>query len=239
MSKKTSVVKSFYREEVLEKFRIALEEAKAGVMSGDPYYLRIHVSNGNVKMGDVPSVSTLPFLTCPGICKGTCGIKCYAAKIANLRPSVLKSYAANTALMMLRPDIYWTMLNAMIKAYRYFRFHVSGDITDMKYFDNMVKIARENGHCEILVFTKRYNVVNMWISENGYLPKNLHVLFSGWENLTPENPHNLPETNVIMPEMPEIPDGWKMCGGNCFNCACRGVGCWQAKKGETIAFKLH
>lgn len=239
MSKKVSSVKSFYREEVINKFVVALNEAKQAVKAGDAYACRIHISNGNVKMGDVPSISTLPFLTCPGCCKTTCGKNCYAAKIANLRPSVLKSYASNTALMMLNPASFWEQINGALKAFRFFRFHVSGDIINYEYFAHMVQIARNNPHCEILAFTKRFDAVNGWISENGELPENLHILFSGWNNLIPDNPYKLPETNVIMPDMDEIPDGWKMCGGNCFSCACRGVGCWQAKNGETIAFKLH
>ena len=235
----TGNTKGFYNENVLAKFGAALEDAKRAVLSGEPSALRVRVSNANGKMGAVSSVSSLPFLTCPAVCAGTCGIKCYAAKLANLRPSVLKSYAINTALALLRPDLYWSGIDYALKGVRYFRFHVSGDIINADYFQHMIDAARNNAHCEILVFTKRYNVVNAWIDSNGELPANLHILFSGWDNLAPVNPHSLPETNVITPSMDTIPDDWKMCGGNCFNCACRGVGCWQAQKGDTIAFKLH
>ena len=237
--KTSSTTKGFYRAEVINKFADALNEAKRAVLNGEPAALRVRISNANSKMGAVASVSTLPFLTCPAVCAGTCGAKCYAAKLANLRPSVLKSYAINTALALLRPDVYWSGIDYALKGVRYFRFHVSGDIINAEYFSRMIDAARNNPKTEILVFTKRYNVVNNWISENGELPANLHILFSGWNNLDPANPHNLPETNVIVPDMDTMPDNWKMCGGNCFNCACRGVGCWQAQKGDTIAFKLH
>ena len=76
------------------------------------------------------------------------------------------------------------------------------------------------------------------MDENGDLPENLHILFSGWENMDPINPHKLPETNVFGSE-DEIRDNWKICGGNCFDCACRGVGCWQAGRGDIVAFKKH
>lgn len=226
----------YYNEKILAKFAEALKEAVEAVKAGE---LRsVTISNANSKMGAVASVSLLPFLSCPGRCAGTCGAKCYAAKLANLRPAVLKSYARNQALAMYAPEIFWSQVNAAVMAVRYFRFHVSGDILSADYFAHMVEIARNNEKTEILVFTKRYEIVNAWIAENGELPENLHILFSGWNNLEPENPHKLPETNVFKTEE-EIRENWKICGGNCFECACRGVGCWQAGKGETVAFKLH
>ena len=189
-------------------------------------------------MGAVSSVSTLPFFTCPALCKDTCGAACYAAKLANLRPSVLKSYAVNTALALHRPDLYWAQVNTAVMAVRYFRFHVSGDIMNYDYFCHMVEVARANDRTEILCFTKRYEIVNQWIDANGELPANLHVLFSGWTNLDPINPHQLPETNVIQ-RGAEPADNWKICGGNCFNCACRGLGCWNANRGDVVAFHIH
>ena len=225
-----------YNDKVLAKFSDALREATEEVKTGA--VSRVSISNANSKMGNVASVSILPFLSCPGRCAGSCGVKCYAAKLANLRPSVLKSYARNQALAMYRPDLYWAQVNVAVMSVRYFRFHVSGDILNRDYFDHVVEVARNNQKTEILMFTKRYEIVNKWIADNGELPENLHILFSGWENLKPVNPHKLPETNVFKSE-DEIRDDWKLCGGNCFNCACRGVGCWQAGKGETVAFKLH
>lgn len=225
-----------YNDKVLAKFSDALREAAEEVKTGA--VTKVSISNANSKMGNVASVSILPFLSCPGRCAGSCGVKCYAAKLANLRPSVLKSYARNQALAMYRPDLYWAQVNVAVMSVRYFRFHVSGDILNRDYFDHVVEVARSNQKTEILMFTKRYEIVNKWIADNGELPENLHILFSGWENLKPVNPHKLPETNVFKSEA-EIRDDWKLCGGNCFNCACRGVGCWQAGKGETVAFKLH
>ena len=227
---------NYYTNEILAKFNEALKEAKEDVRSGK--VTSVSISKGNVKMGVVPSVSLLPFLTCPGVCKDTCGKICYAAKIANLRNSVLTSYARNTALLMLKPDLYWTGVEYAIMGSRFFRFHVSGDIPRADYFEKVVEISRKNAHCQILIFTKRYDIVNEWISQNGDLPDNLHVLFSGWEDLQPDNPHNLPETNIY--DKKEEPKAeWLLCGGNCFECGCRGLGCWQAKKGDVIAFQKH
>lgn len=226
---------NYYNDSVIGKFQAALKEAKEEVKAGK--IAAASISKGNNKMGAVASVSTLPFITCPARCKGTCGKECYAAKIANLRGSVLKSYARNTALLMLRPDLYWQSVRLVMAGTRFFRFHVSGDIVNKVYFENMIAACKDNSHCQVLVFTKRFEVVNAWIRENGDLPKNLHVLFSGWENMKPVNPYKLPETNVFGNEGPA--ESWLVCGGNCFECGCRGVGCWQAQKGDVIAFKKH
>lgn len=226
----------YYNEKVLAKFSNALNAAKESIMNAE--HVTVKFSMGNTKMGSIPSVSTLPFLTCPAVCKGTCGKACYAAKLANLRPNVLANYANNTAIALYRPMEYFQQISDFVKTQRYFRFHVSGDIVNDVYFQNMVDIARENPHCEILAFTKRFAIVNNWISNNGQLPENMHILFSGWDNLTPDNLHNLPETTVFEHNEDFNPD-WKMCGGNCFECVCRGLGCWQAKSGDIIAFKKH
>lgn len=228
--------KAYLTVDVMKEYVAELNRQKAEIAAGRK--LSVSISNANSKMGAVASVSMLPGITCPASCLGTCGADCYAAKIANLRPSVRKSYAHNTALLELRPDVYWAGVEAAVMAVRYFRFHVGGDITGRRYFDYIAEIAKRNPKTEILVFTKRYHAVNSWISDNGELPSNLHVLFSGWEGVKPINPYNLPETNVF-PRGGEPEEGWKVCGGNCFECACRGVGCWQAKAGDVIAFEKH
>lgn len=226
----------YYNDKVMAKFNAAFHDAAEAVKAGED--IRVRISNFNAKMGAVASVSTLPFLTCPARCHGTCGVSCYAAKLANLRPSVLKSYAVNTAIAIYRPDAYWAQVNAAVMAVRFFRFHVSGDIINSEYFARMVEVAENNPATQILAFTKRYEIVNAWISEHGALPSNLHVMFSGWTNLTPDNPHGLPETNIFDADhAPE--DNWKLCGGNCFQCAAAGVGCWGAQHGDVIAFRKH
>lgn len=229
---------NYYTESIVTKFANAVRDALNHVRAEDPNYLKISISNGNSKMGPVASVSLMPFTSCPTACENTCGPKCYAARIANMYPGSLQAYARNTALACLRPDLYWIQVDAAVKAVRFFRFHVAGDIISHSYFDKLVQCAANNPHTDILIFTKQFEIVNQYIDKNGNLPDNLHLLFSGWYNLTPYNPHHLPETNVFNPDKAPA-DNWKICGGNCFECACRGVGCWQAKSGDVIAFNEH
>lgn len=230
--------KSYYTEETMNLLHTAYMEAYEEFKAGKLKHVKI--SNGNSKMGKIPSVSLLPYLTCPGNCKGTCGDKCYAAKLSALRPSVRKSYARNTILAIFAPETYWADVERAIKLTRFFRFHVSGDILSPAYFEHMVQIAKRNPGTQILAFTKRFEWVNAFklLPDEWNMPSNLHILFSGWTNLKPDNPFSFPETIVYDKKATPNPE-WLLCGGNCETCACRGVGCWQAKQGDTIAFKIH
>ena len=124
---------------------------------------------------------------------------------------------------------------------RYFRFHVSGDIPNQNrngYLAMVAYLCNKYTACNVLMFTKQYETVNKFIRDNGSIPKNLHVLFSGWTNLKPVNPYNLPETTVYV-KGEEFKPEWTACGGNCLDCALHCGGCWDAKSGDTIAFKMH
>ena len=197
---------------------------------------KLSISPGNKKMGAIPSVSLPPIITCP---KGApCAAKCYANKLCRIYTNVRKAYQNNLDLLGEDWGSYWDQVRNAARLHRYFRFHVSGDIPNAGYFKEIVITAKQCSGTEFLVFTKQYEIVNNYISVFGNLPANLHVIFSEWGTQKPTNPHNLPTAAVIFKgETPA--DNWKICGGNCQDCACRGVGCWELKNGETIAFYEH
>lgn len=201
--------------------------------------MKISISTGNTKMGAIPSVSLPPITTCP---KGApCAKKCYAKRLYCRYPSVKTAYDNNLEIFNTDPNEYFNQIESAVKMSRFFRFHVSGDIPSADYFKRMIELADRNPHCEILAFTKQYDIVNYCMTKHliiPILPPNLHVIFSEWGNAPIPNPHNLPTAAVIF-KGTEPQENWKICGGNCAECACRGVGCWELKKGETIAFYEH
>lgn len=199
----------------------------------------VSISAGNRKLGAIPSVSLPPVKTCPAGCP--CAAKCYAAKLCRIYPTVQNAYNNNLDILASAPALYWLQVKSAASMTRYFRYHVSGDILNAAYFSEMVRLARELPATEFLAFTKKYKIVNDWIDANGIdsLPENLHIIFSEWgDGWTVPNPHGLPTSAVIF-KGTEPRDDWKICGGNCAECACRGVGCWELKRGETIAFYEH
>lgn len=229
-------------EKLIAAMHAAEEEVREAMAAGKDVSKMVTISGGNTKMGKVASVSLLPILTCPGRCNGTCGDKCYAKKLAILRPSVARSYARNTAVARFAPDAFFEAVRSAMAKAEHFRFHVSGDIPNPVYLQRVVTLCEDNPHCQVLMFTKRYEMVDYYIEKHGPLPANLHCLFSGWTNLFPTeggwNPFHLPETTVYAKDEDIRPE-WTLCGGNCLDCAIHGGGCWAAKPGETIAFKIH
>lgn len=200
--------------------------------------MNIKVSSGNAKMGTIPSVSLPAGITCRSDCK--CQKKCYAKRLERLRKTVREAYKHNYDLLNKDSDTYWREVEASIMMSRFFRFHVSGDIPDCVYFAHMVEIAKRNKHCEILCFTKKFDIINQHLDAGGTIPSNLHIIFSAWKGLKMDNPYLLPEAHV------RYRDGYttassnaKECGGNCTQCAITDGGCWTLKSGEQIVFNEH
>ena len=198
----------------------------------------VKISSGNSKLGKIPSVSLPAGVTCRGDC--ACIKKCYARKIERIRKTVRESYRQNLKVLQEDTETYWREVEASIMTSRFFRFHVSGDIPDKPYFLHMVEVSGRNPHCEVLCFTKKYEIVNWYLERGGTIPKNLHIIFSGWVGLKMVNPFNLPEAHVkyrdgtTTARFDAVP-----CGGNCTDCAITEGGCWALKNGEQVMFYEH
>lgn len=202
--------------------------------------MKIKISSGNIKMGSIESVSLPAGVTCRPGC--LCYDKCYAHKLERIRKNVRESYESNYKLLLEDPDTYWREVNASVMLNTFFRFHVSGDIVDMDYLCNMVAVAMANPHCQILCFTKKYELINEFVEDetNPILPVNLHIIFSIWDGIPCYNPHNFPEAHVRYRDGHTTArfDAYE-CAGNCTECALVNCGCWVLEKGEQIVFDEH
>lgn len=197
---------------------------------------QISISYGNSKMGHIPSVSLPPIITCKNC--GSCAKKCYANKLCRIYPSVRNAYNKNLDILKKNRKAYFTQVKAVAMLSGFFRWHVSGDIIDIDYLDNMCKLARQCKNTKFLAFTKNYEDINNYFMTHKK-PSNLQILFSiPFDGARIENPHNLPKAAVILKGQ-EPEKSYKICGGNCSECANCGIGCWELKKGETIAFYEH
>jgi hypothetical protein len=151
---------------------------------------------------------------------------------------VRKAYQNNLDILNNDFNDYFEQVKKAAQVTKYFRWHVSGDIPNAVYFKAMCITAKQCPDTHFLAFTKQYEIVNHYINVFGKIPDNLKIIFSAWGEQQPNNPHNLPVANVIFKGTEPAPD-WKICGGNCTECACRGIGCWELKNGEIIAFYEH
>jgi len=195
----------------------------------------LKISKGNVKMGQIPSISLPPCITCRP--DAPCFKECYARRMQRYS-NVKNAYNSNLELYNNNPDSYFKQLDAALCINRYFRVHVSGDCPDADYFRRLVTVVASNPGCTVLMFTKRYEFVNEFIRDGGAIPDNFKIVFSNWFGWKCKNPYKFPETEVYN-DGDDVPDNWLLCGGNCQNCACRGVGCWQLQRGDVLAFKKH
>ena len=203
--------------------------------------MNVSISRGNSKMGNIQSVSLPAILTCRP--DAPCFKKCYAVRMEKRRENVRDAYANNLEVLTKEPETYWREVEAAIMVSRFFRFHVSGDIPNADYLRNMIAVARRNPHCDILCFTKKYQLVNEELDKGTELPGNLHLIFSVWPGLDVVNPYQLPEAHIIFKNgFTTASDGAKWCGGNCTECGTErwgNGGCWKLHNGEQILFLEH
>ena len=146
-------------------------------------YFSILISSGNAKMGKIPSVSLPPIISCSPLACKTCGKKCYAKKICRYSKEAKAAYERNLNILIKNNDVFWDDVNRALKASRFFRFNVSGDIYNKDYFEKLCEVVGNNKNCEVLIFTKKYDIVNDYL-KNKKIPRNLHVLFSGWVGIS-------------------------------------------------------
>ena len=194
------------------------------------------VSNTNSKLGgQIYSINLPPVVTCRS--DAPCFKGCYACKGNWLFPNVKNSLQHNLEAYKSNPTLFFESVAAQTALVRFCRWHSSGDIVDMQYFEGMCKVARKNKGTHYLCFTKKYEIVNEFLSKGKRIPKNLSIVFSAWSNWIPENPYNLPMTYVYGKEFNNelIPKDAIPCGGKCENCQA----CWTLKKGQHVYFLKH
>lgn len=198
----------------------------------------------NTKTG-IRSIDLLPFVTCHKRCRNTCGEikkgrkfnkgKCYAFKLMYRNPTTCARYAINTALLLYRPVKFWEGVERLISCERFVRCFVAGDGVVPGFFYNLFQIMMRNRHCKVQGFTKCWEEYNRCIEKYGK-QENIKFLLSGWDDMKPNNPYNVPVSDVYDET---LPDGWLACGGSCIECACVGLGCWKATDGDIVGLKKH
>lgn len=203
---------------------------------------KITVSFKSKKLGRIPSLNIPPVLTCRR--DAPCSSLCYARKGTFNYKNVVKSHmdnyiAYNEDQKGFFKEINKTLNNDVV-IYKYFRWHMSGDIVDMKYLYGMIELAKKNKKTKFLAFTKKFDLVNMYLEVvDEELPKNLKIVFSAWDkDFKVDNPHNLPISYVNFKNKvlnPSIPENAKKCSGDCSNCRI----CWNLKNGESTVFDQH
>lgn len=140
----------------------------------------VSISESNSKMGNIPSFSLLPCVTCRE--DAPCKNGCYAVRISKLRPLVSKTYFDNTQMAQSNLDSVKNAIEGWI-AYRhpqFFRIHVAGDFFSLAYFNMWLTIARRNPDTLFFTFTKQWPIIREWASTHRVLPSNMSIILSAW-----------------------------------------------------------
>ncbi len=201
---------------------------------------KVKISTTNSKLGVIPSVNLPPIITCRDGCP--CSKSCYATK-GNFRfANVKSSHEQNYQSYLENPVQYFADIIDAVKGgiitYNYFRWHASGDIVDALYFDGMVSAANAAPNTLFLAFTKKFEIVNSYITNGGLIPSNLNIVFSAWgDDFHIENPYNFPVAHVRFPDETNknIPNDAIECSGDCMNC----LQCWNIGIGQSVVFNKH
>ena len=198
----------------------------------------VFISTGNRKTGfAVPSVSLIPVRDC-GNCS-SCSRLCYDIR-NDMYPTVMDTRARNSAIAHNAVNRYFAEIETACKAFRFFRWHVGGDILNSEYWRGVVRVALSNPDCSFLIFTKMYDIVNAYIQDGGEIPSNLQVIYSDWPGAKMNNPYNFPTSSPVFADgSTAAPAGAVGCPGDCSSCAVMGSGCWTLKKGEGVKFNAH
>lgn len=229
---------AFTKEGFQKRFNTIAEARKTADEKVNDLHVRIQ--QGNKKTGvNCWTISLLPVIDCANCSK--CKYNCYDLKNDLIYPPVITDRARNSAIHNADPDRFWSEVDTQIKAnfITELRINVGGDLRDSD-FSYVSKLGKANPKTQILFFTKNYKGINNFLNHHKF-PKNVHPIMSAWCGMKMENPHNLPCSHVLYADgkttAPQY--GAYYCGGNCSECAFKGEGCWNLKKGEHVIFRAH
>lgn len=222
---------------------------------------RISISEGNAKMGRIPSFSTIPTGgiirrkdgmalttergTCAGCCDGCAG-ECYAVRTCKVYPSARRAYERNTRIMRRDVRAMHEQLRAYIDRERpdVFRIHVSGEFDSGKRGANELmvwaQLAREFPGTTFYGYTKRASLLKRYAHR---LPSNLRLLLSVWHDDVPRVPgvpcfvydDGTDDEAASLPHCPAVAADGKRTGVTCRQCR----RCWTLEPGESVAVHAH
>jgi hypothetical protein len=194
-----------------------------------------HYALGNTKLGNIASVSMPPGISCP---KGIPCFKeelCYALRLYKQYKETANCWDTNFEVATKYSDAYFTNTNILLAEHylktKLFRWHVSGDILNQSYLENMKAIGRTFPRINFLAFTKNYDL------HFARIPGNLQIVFSAWPSL-PLKRKSFPVVwiNDKAGKETRTPKSALKCKGHCDSC----MACWKLSKiGRDVVINEH
>ena len=156
-------------------------------------------------------------------------------KAYRMYPLVRAAWNTNSKEIKNNREQYFNDIAAYLrkKSPDFFRWHVAGDIPDIKYLVQMLHIANNFKGTKFLAFTKRHDLLKELQTDS--LPANLTIVASMWPNWgTP--PKDYPKAWMQDGTETRMPKDALVCPGNCGDCGA----CWNLRNlKKDVVFKKH
>lgn len=201
----------------------------------------INMGNKNSKTG--VACLNLAFPTCTCREDAPCRNGCYANKGCQQIATVQAAYYRNLRLYNDDPDNFFDQVYCKVKfaCLPKVRLFDSGDFPDYEFLERLVGLCQKTPDTKYMAFTKKYEIVNEYISRNGKLPDNLNIILSAWDKLWDvPNPHGLGMAYVDFNDKrlnPDFPKNVFICPGRESTCSACGA-CWS-KQLKAVVFHQH
>jgi len=203
---------------------------------------KLRISEGNIKLGRIPSISFPPIVACGrGI---PCAKDCYALKAFRQYPATRAAWNHNLEFYNARPIEFFEQLYAYLarKKCTFFRFHVAGDFLSAEYFRACLDTARAFPSTRFLAFTKRADLLPRGRARLGTIPRNFSIIQSIWPQWTTGSGRAIPDypraymLDTARPDS-RIPPNALRCPGNCETCGA----CFDIEKiaARAVVFAKH
>jgi len=206
------------------------------------------ISEGNRKLGSIPSVSLHPKLSCGKGCTSPllCMKDCYAMKMLGYT-SVAPSWTENYRIWEQYPTSFYENICAYLhkRQPERFRWHVGGDFPSADYAEWVIYIAARFPKTKFRAFTK----ADKFLPDAHPKLKNLKIGISRWPGMfirpgltgytyswiIPNAESKAVREGRLTDEDYKIPKSARDCPGNCENCAL----CWSMRAGSHVKFEQH
>jgi hypothetical protein len=206
----------------------------------------VAISDGNTKLGKIPSFNILPVKSCTGSTP-LCRRYCYARQSMQYSCQSQKAWTVNYFVARYHPAILEQRLSEYIadKKPVLFRIHSSGDFFSREYLELWYRVARSFPDTRFLAFTKNFTL------DYSSKPDNLVVMYSvfpdtdyskipvdGNQKSFAVFPSDMEDKQYSADTQATI-DNQRLtvpCPGSCLEC---GV-CWYIDKvGKNVMFHIH
>lgn len=186
-----------------------MEKAKYPIY--DDGTLRVRISKGNTKIGNIPQFNLLPgdapikanngtllcniAGTCGKHCK-FCKNDCYAMRAARFHHnSCIPAWACNTLILRTEPEKIRFAINEYCRknVVKYFRFHSSGELENTEHLLLYAQICKDNPEVTFYLYTKAFDILQDWFNElkirRESIPDNFVINLSEWHGNTADIRH--------------------------------------------------